>query len=62
MKPTRYLTTSTTGPTYVFLPFTKYQTIANSTDPPNVTELKFMVMAVTSIEAGQKEKNHIIIR
>jgi hypothetical protein len=46
------------GPTYVFLPLAKYQTMAKSTVPPNVTELKFIDCAVTLGEAGQKEKNH----
>jgi hypothetical protein len=41
---------------YVFLPLTKYQTIANSTISPNVTELKVMDCAVTSTDPGQKEK------
>lgn len=54
----RYKSTSTTGPLYDFLPRTKYQTTANSTMPPNVTELKFMDCALTSTEPGQKEKNH----
>lgn len=40
----------------------KYHNIANSTVPPNVTELKFMDSALTLTDAGQNEKNHMTIR